>query len=69
MVPCGHRAVLVITHSVEGTATSVARDRIELSCELPHGHKGEHRDLRNGELWTGAAGKITTILRDETETE
>ena len=69
MVSCGHRAVLVITHSVEGTATSVARQRIELFCQLPPGHEGEHRDLRAGEMWTGTAGKVTTLLRDETETE
>jgi hypothetical protein len=30
MVDCGHRAVLVITRSVEGTTTNVARERVDL---------------------------------------
>jgi hypothetical protein len=67
MAECGHRAVLVITRSVEGTTTSVARERVELVCGLPSGHEGEHRDRDRMESWEGEAGRITTLLRDESE--
>ena len=64
---CGHRAVLVITRSVEGTSTNVVRERFELRCQLPSGHAGEHRDLGADEAWQGEPERLTTLLRDETE--
>ncbi len=67
MQSCGQRAVLVITQAVEGTSTSVARRRIELSCGLASGHEGRHRDLTEGEEWEAKAGHVPTILRHEDE--
>jgi len=67
MVDCGHRAVLVITRSVEGTTTNVARERVDLVCSLPSGHPGAHRDRDRDQSWEGEPGKITTLLRDESE--
>ncbi|MBN1607120.1 MAG: hypothetical protein JW940_10840 [Polyangiaceae bacterium] len=67
MSECGHRAVVVVTRSVEGTSTNVVRERIELRCQLPSGHAGEHRDPVADEIWQGERGRLTTLLRDETE--
>jgi hypothetical protein len=64
---CGHRAVLVVTRSVEGTSTNVVRERIELRCQLEGGHTGEHRDPVADEVWQGERDRLTTLLRDETE--
>lgn len=72
---CGHKAVLVITRTVEGTSTSVARKRVELSCGLPENHPGKHRDEVHGEEWEKKRGGTgtrdsdrPTILRHEDET-
>lgn len=67
MSECGHRAVLVITRSVEGTSTNVARRRAELFCRLPAGHAGAHRDPSENAEWEGGADKRPTILRNEDE--
>ncbi len=67
MQSCGQRAVLVITQTVEGTSTNVARRRIELSCGLELGHAGKHRDLTEAEEWDDKAGHIPTLLRHEDE--
>jgi hypothetical protein len=67
MSECGQRAVLVVTRSVEGTATNVARRRVELRCNRPEQHAGPHQDSEHGEQWQGAPGQVSTILRDETE--
>jgi hypothetical protein len=64
---CGHRAVLVITSKVEGTSTTVARRRVELTCRLAAGHAGAHHDPEHDEDWDGLAGHRTTLLRDEDE--
>jgi hypothetical protein len=64
---CEQRAVLVITSSVDGTSTSVARQRIELVCGLPKGHSGAHHDARHDEDWESPAGTRPTLLRDEDE--
>ena len=63
MGQCAQRAILVITRSVEGTATSVARSRTELSCDLEAGHTGQHRDSRAQESWQGKPGERPTLLR------
>ncbi|HLV20082.1 MAG TPA: hypothetical protein VKZ49_04340 [Polyangiaceae bacterium] len=57
--------MLVITQSVEGTATNVARRRVELCCERPLGHAGAHRDERAGEEWDADSPEGRTILRHE----
>jgi hypothetical protein len=68
MSDCVHRAVLVITRTVEGTTTSVARARVELRCGLPAGHGGHHRDRDHGESWEDKPGQPqTTLLRHEDE--
>lgn len=67
MSECGHRAVLIITATVEGTTTNVALDRIELVCREPLGHEGDHRDAERGERWQGPPDRITTLLRDVNE--
>lgn len=67
MSECGHHAALVVTRTVEGTSTSVARRRAELTCRLPAGHAGAHRDASEGVDWEGAPGQHPTILRNEDE--
>jgi hypothetical protein len=67
MQACGHRAVLVVTQTVEGTSTSVARRRVELRCSLPASHSGLHRDETQGEEWEGRPGHLPTLLRHEDE--
>lgn len=67
MSSCGHLAYLVITRSVEGTSTSVARARIELRCDKHEGHEGNHSNAEHGEEWRGKVGERTTILRHEDE--
>lgn len=61
---CSQGAVLIITTSLAGTSTNVARERVPLTCGLAEGHEGAHRDEKNGESW--APGK-QTIIRDQDE--
>jgi hypothetical protein len=65
MQRCGQRAVLVVTRIVQGTSTSIARRRIELSCGLAEGHPGEHRDPVQEETWDAKPGQTPTLLRHE----
>jgi hypothetical protein len=67
MVVCGQRAALVVTRMVEGTSTTLARRRVELTCGLKAGHEGEHHDVVNGEHWQGKPGERATVLRHEEE--
>jgi len=62
---CSHRASLIITREVDGTSTSIARDRRPLVCCLPDGHVGEHRDEKSGETWNHDGKELTHILRHE----
>lgn len=64
---CGELAVLIVTTTVEGTSTSVARRRIELRCGLRAGHPGLHRDAEQNEEWASEPGHKATLLRHETE--
>src|SRR5690606_21482131 len=68
MTFCGHQAVLLVTQDVADTSTSIARERIELRCDLEQGHAGPHRDSARGEGWEGREGRRPTLLRDMTET-
>lgn len=68
MTFCGHHAVLLVTQDVADTSTSVARERIELRCDLERGHPGLHRDTARDESWLGEQGRRTTLLRHVTET-
>jgi hypothetical protein len=65
MALCGRKAVLIVTRQVPDTATNVARRRIDLSCGLPDGHEGQHRDVSEGEQWDGGSGPVTTLFRHE----
>jgi hypothetical protein len=67
MATCGRRAVLYITRSVEGTSTSVARERVELVCDRAPGHTGLHRDSRHDEDWEHGERDITSLFRHEEE--
>jgi hypothetical protein len=67
MSECGERAILIVTKSLAGTATNVARSRTVLVCGLEAGHGGEHRDLRNSESWDGKLRTLPTIIRHEDE--
>lgn len=64
---CKHRAVLIITRQLDGTASSVAKSRVELSCQLPEGHEGEHRDDEHAETWVDDGRPVTHLLRHEEE--
>ncbi|MEO8901367.1 MAG: hypothetical protein ABI488_06640 [Polyangiaceae bacterium] len=64
---CDARAVLLVTRQMEGTATSVAHQRIELLCALPEGHPGAHRDASQNQEWQVVQGRPSLVLRDESE--
>jgi hypothetical protein len=65
MTECGSKAVLIVTASLQGTATNVARRRVELTCRLSEGHAGEHRDSEEGETWAAPPGEVPMVLRHE----
>lgn len=67
MPTCGAKAVLIITATLEGTATNVARRRVELMCSLLEHHAGEHRDEAANEGWQADIGEVPMILRHEDE--
>jgi hypothetical protein len=65
---CGEKAVLLITSSVAGTSTTLARRRIDLMCALDVGHEGAHQHAdESGELerWEAQAGARPTLLRQD----
>lgn len=64
---CNHRAVLIITRQLEGTASSVAKSRVELACTLPDGHEGQHRDADHGESWDDDGSSLPHLLRHDDE--
>ncbi|MBX3125441.1 MAG: hypothetical protein KF718_01930 [Polyangiaceae bacterium] len=64
---CDARAVLIVTKQFEGTASNVAKNRVDLVCGLPSGHDGDHRDAAHGESWEHPADRVFTILRHEDE--
>jgi hypothetical protein len=66
---CQQRAVLMITRQLDGTSSSVAKSRIELSCSLPEGHPGPHEDAEHGERWQDDGKPVTLLLRHEDEAE
>lgn len=66
---CPHRAVLIETRSVIGTASNVAKRRVELQCSLSAGHEVPHRDDQHREEWTDRGPLLTTVLRHEPDDE
>jgi hypothetical protein len=67
MAECAQEAILIITMTPTGTATNVARRRIELRCGLEAGHEGPHRDLGQGEEWEAGGPPKPMLLRHEDE--
>jgi hypothetical protein len=65
MAECDERAVLIITRPVEGTSTTIVQQRVVLSCSLPQGHSGSHKDASQPEEWEAMEGRVTTLLRHE----
>jgi len=63
--PCPGTATLLITRSVVGTSTSVARERVLLQCTLLAGHPGPHHDKARDESWESPGDKPATLLRHE----
>ncbi len=64
---CDARAVLLVTRQMEGTATNVAKQRIELHCSLEPKHSGPHRDASQAQEWVVVSGRPSLVLRDESE--
>ncbi len=64
---CGARALLLVTVTPDGTSTSLARQRLSLSCMLGAGHTGPHIDPIHAEQWEAPAGATPTLLRQEEE--
>jgi hypothetical protein len=62
---CKHRAILIVTHAIEGTSTNVAKTRVELTCGEPEGHAGQHHDKRRGERWDDRGNQLTHLLRHD----
>ncbi|HXS18137.1 MAG TPA: hypothetical protein VN764_13160 [Polyangiaceae bacterium] len=65
---CPHRAVLIVTTTVDGTSTSIARDRKTLNCSLPPLHDGPHHDSEFNESWVDTGSDVTHILRHDEDT-
>jgi hypothetical protein len=63
VMTCKHRAILIVTRAVEGTSTSVAEQRVELSCGEAEGHDGPHHDREHGERWDDRGQPLTHVLR------
>jgi hypothetical protein len=64
MERCSETAVLIVTLTPAGTATNVARRRIELDCDLAPGHAGLHRNAKHQVEWESGR---PLILRHEDE--
>ena len=64
---CPHKAVLIVTRSVRGTSSSLARERVELSCAEAEGHQGEHRDPRHNRSWKDRGQTVTHVIVNEDE--
>jgi hypothetical protein len=64
---CRHRAVLIVTRDVEGTSTSVARERKNLSCSREASHQGTHRDRQYEEEWEDKGPLLSHVLRHDAD--
>ena len=65
MKRCRSRATLLITRTVAGTATNIARERLLLECDLEAEHTGSHYNRNADEHWTSSDTKPVTLLRQE----
>ena len=64
---CDKRAILIVTQSVQGTASNVAKQRVELCRTEPAGHEGPHYDRTHDERWQDDGRELTTVLRHESD--
>jgi hypothetical protein len=64
---CPYRATLIVTIPVSGTASNMAKRRVDLHCRLAKGHRGMHEDPAHGEKWEDDGHIRTTVLRHETD--
>lgn len=55
----------MITRTVSGTSTHVAKQRIELVCNKPKGHDGLHRDSTHEREWKSEPGRVSTLLEND----
>ncbi len=62
---CKHRAVLIVTRSVRGTSSNVAKERTELQCQKPAHHDGQHHDPQHDVSWQDKGHLLTHVLRHE----
>ena len=67
IMPCLYSAVLLVTRDVQGTSSSVARERMVLSCCEPNGHEGPHRDDRSGIRWDDQGLTVRMLVTEEGE--
>jgi hypothetical protein len=67
MEHCAAKALLLVTATVEGTSTSIARERHHLRCSLDVGHPGPHRDEAHEQSWEGALEHCPTLLVHDEE--
>jgi len=65
MKACPGRAILVLTGEVQGTSTTIVRQRIELRCGLPDQHPGDHHDPSHDAHWAAEPGDRPTLVRME----
>jgi hypothetical protein len=61
---CPHRATLIFTRDVRGTASNVAAGRLALQCSLDGGHDGQHHDSENDERWDDRGDELTHLFRE-----
>ncbi len=64
---CPYRAVLLVTRDMRGTSSSIAKERVELTCVESEGHEGAHQDARTGIRWEDHGKTVRTLLRHEDE--
>ncbi len=62
---CPHKAILVVTRAVKGTASNVAKKRVSLHCGRPLGHEGEHHDKRYHKHWHDRDQTLTHVFEHE----
>ena len=64
---CKHTALLIITKDVQGTSSSVAKERFKLSCAKPEGHDGPHHDPNHDHTWTDKGKEQSYVVIHESE--
>ena len=57
----------MVTRDVQGTSSSVAKERVVLRCCMAEGHEGPHKAERVGILWEDRGMIVRMLLCDEAE--